>query len=177
MFKKLLTLAAVFLLVSCSSKVKKNDTAETTSEVKIEDKSVDKNNYQAIADAEAAAALDKQTQAQIQEVEVQDRVLFGYDSSDLSEEAKKILDTQAAWLKSDTALKITIEGHCDERGTREYNIALGDKRANSAKSYLTSNGVDAARIKTISYGKERPAFFGTSEDVLAKNRRAVTVVN
>jgi peptidoglycan-associated lipoprotein len=177
MFKKLLTLAAVFLLVSCSSKVKKNDTAETTSEVKIEDKSADKNNYQAIADAEAAAALDKQTQAQIQEVEVQDRVLFGYDSSDLSEEAKKILDTQAAWLKSDTALKITIEGHCDERGTREYNIALGDKRANSAKSYLTSNGVDAARIKTISYGKERPAFFGTSEDVLAKNRRAVTVVN
>ncbi len=177
MFKKLLTLAAVFLLVSCSSKVKKNDTAETTSEVKIEDKSADKNNYQAIADAEAAAALDKQTQAQIQEVEVQDRVLFGYDSSDLSDEAKKILDTQAAWLKSDTALKITIEGHCDERGTREYNIALGDKRANSAKSYLTSNGVDAARIKTISYGKERPAFFGTSEDVLAKNRRSVTVVN
>lgn len=177
MFKKLLTLAAVFFLVSCNSKVKKNDTAENTSEVKIEDKSSEQNNYQAIADAEAAAALDKQTQAQIQEVEVQDRVLFGYDSSDLSDEAKKILDTQAAWLKSDAAIKITIEGHCDERGTREYNIALGEKRANAAKSYLTSNGVDSSRIKTISYGKERPAFFGTNEDVLAKNRRSVTVVN
>ena len=176
MFKKLLTIAAIFLLVSCSSKVKKNDSAEST-EVKIEDNSANKNNYQAIADAEAAAALDKQTQAQIQEVEVQDRVLFGYDSSELTDEAKKILDTQAAWLKSDTKLKINIEGHCDERGTREYNIALGDKRASAAKSYLVTNGVDASRIKVISYGKERPAFFGTSEEVLAKNRRAVTVVN
>jgi peptidoglycan-associated lipoprotein len=84
---------------------------------------------------------------------------------------------QAKWLKEHPAISMVIEGHCDERGTREYNIALGDKRANSAKSYLTSNGVDSARIKTISYGKERPAFFGTNEDVLAKNRRAVTVVN
>ncbi len=176
MIKNLLTLAAVLLLVSCSSKVKKNESTEST-EVKIEDNSAEKNNYQAIADAEAAAALDKQTQAQIQEVEVQDRVLFAYDSSDLSDEAKKILDTQAAWLKSDAGLKITIEGHCDERGTREYNIALGDRRASSAKSYLVTSGVDAARIKVISYGKERPAFFGTSEEVLAKNRRAVTVVN
>lgn len=177
MFKKLLTIAAIFVLVSCQSKVTKNDTAETTSEVKIEDKSTDQNNYQAIADAEAAAALDNQTQAQIQEVEVQDRVLFDYDSAELTEEAKKILDTQTAWLKSDPSIKITIEGHCDERGTREYNIALGDKRANAAKTYLTENGIDAARIKVVSYGKERPAFFGNSEDALAKNRRAVTVVN
>lgn len=176
MFKKLLTLAAVFLLISCHSKVKKNDASETAA-VKIEDKSTEQKNYQAIADAEAAAALDKQTQAQIQEVEVQDRVLFGYDSSDLTDEAKKILDTQAAWLKSDNTLKITIEGHCDERGTREYNIALGDKRASAAKSYLVANGVDASRIKVISYGKERPAFFGTSDEVMAKNRRAVAVVN
>lgn len=176
MFKKLLTIAAVFVLFSCSGKMKKNDSAENT-EVKIEDKSTEQNNYQAIADAEAAAALDKQTQAQIQEVEVQDRVLFGYDSAELTEDAKKILDTQAAWLKSDAAIKITVEGHCDERGTREYNIALGEKRANAAKSYLTANGVDAARIKVVSFGKERPAFFGTSEDVLAKNRRAVAAVN
>ncbi len=176
MLKKLLTLAAIFCLISCGSKVKKNDTAEST-EVKIEDKSTEQNNYQAIPNAETAEALDKQTQAQIQEVEVQDRVLFGYDSSDLTDEAKKILDTQAAWLKSDATIKINIEGHCDERGTREYNIALGEKRANAAKSYLVANGVESSRIKVVSYGKERPAFFGTSEETLAKNRRAVTVVN
>ncbi|MBP7709643.1 MAG: peptidoglycan-associated lipoprotein Pal [Rickettsiales bacterium] len=176
MFKKLLTLAAVFALISCSSKVKTDDSAETT-EVKIEDKSTEQNNYQAIADAETAAAMDKKTQVEIQEIEVQDRVLFGYDSAELTDAAKEILNTQVAWLKSDAALNITIEGHCDERGTREYNIALGEKRANAAKSYLTANGVEAARIKVVSFGKERPAFFGTSDDVMAKNRRAVAVVN
>ncbi len=176
MIKKLLTFATILLLASCSSKSKKTEEIEVP-EVKIEDKSTDQNNYQALADEQQAESLNQQAQEKIQEVEVQDRVLFGYDSSDLNDEAKKILDTQVAWLKSDEKIKITIEGHCDERGTREYNIALGEKRANAAKNYLTSNGVDAARIKTISFGKERPAFFGNNEDILAKNRRAVTVVN
>ena len=177
MLKKLITIATILLLASCSSKVKNNEEVQSSADVKIEDKSADQNTYQSIADEQAAASLDQQTQAQIQEVEVQDRVLFGYDSADLSDESKKVLDTQSAWLKSDASIRVTIEGHCDERGTREYNIALGEKRANAAKSYLIANGVDASRIKTISYGKERPAFFGSNEDVLAKNRRAVTVVN
>jgi peptidoglycan-associated lipoprotein len=176
MFKKLLITAAIFAMFSCSGKVKKNDPIETT-EVKIEDKSTEQNNYQTIADSKEAEVLDTQTQAQIQEVEVQDRVLFGYDSAELTDAAKEILNTQVAWLKSDTTIKIIIEGHCDERGTREYNIALGESRANAAKSYLTANGIEAARIKVISFGKERPAFFGANEDVMAKNRRAVVVVD
>jgi peptidoglycan-associated lipoprotein len=172
MLKKFLTLSAVLLLVSCQSKTKSDD-------LRTEDKAaaqVDtKGSYQTLEGEQQANALNQQVP--VQEIEVQDRVLFGYDSADLNDETKKILDTQVSWLKSDAGIKITIEGHCDERGTREYNIALGEKRANAAKKYLTSNGVDAARIKIISYGKERPAFFGTSEEILAKNRRAVTVVN
>lgn len=172
MLKKFLTLSAVLLLVSCQSKTKSDD-------LRTEDKAaaqVDtKGSYQTLEGEQQANALNQQVP--VQEIEVQDRVLFGYDSSDLNDETKKILDTQVSWLKSDAGIKITIEGHCDERGTREYNIALGEKRANAAKKYLTSNGVDAARIKILSYGKERPAFFGTSEEILAKNRRAVTVVN
>ncbi len=175
MLKNLLTVAAILVLASCANKVKKSDSSEST-EIQIEDKSTDQNNYQTLSDEQTAAEIDKQTQAKIQEVEVQDRVLFGYDSSELTEAAKAILDTQSDWLKSDASIKVIIEGHCDERGTREYNIALGEKRANSAKSYLISKGVDSSRIKVISYGKERLAFFGTGEESLAKNRRAVTVV-
>ena len=185
MFKKLLVLIAVLSLLSCKHAANKAE--EKESEFKVEDQAIDiQNNYQTIENEQQAAALDQAQQAQIeeqaqqtqvQEIEVQDRVLFAYDSAELSAEAKKILDTQVAWLKSDEAIKITIEGHCDERGTREYNIALGEKRANSAREYLVSHGINNSRIKIISYGKERPAFFGTSEEVMAKNRRAVTVVN
>lgn len=72
---------------------------------------------------------------------------------------------------------MTIEGHCDERGTREYNIALGEKRANVVKNYLIAGGISDSRLKVVSYGKERPAFFGEGEEVKSKNRRAVTVMN
>lgn len=174
MLKKLLTLAAVFLLFSCGGKSK----SDSQDSFKIEEQAMDSQNapYQTLADEQQAAALNAQADA-VKEIEVQDRVLFSYDSSDLTDDAKKILDTQVAWLKSDSGIKVTIEGHCDERGTREYNIALGERRANSAKNYLVTGGIDASRIKILSYGKERPAFFGTSEDVMSKNRRAVTVIN
>lgn len=173
MLKKLFTLAAVFLLISCHGKSKPN-----ADDFKIEDKVAETpETYQTIDNEEQAAALNQQTQPQIQEVEVQDRIFFGYDSTSLDDAAKKILDTQVSWLKSDVNIKVTIEGHCDERGTREYNLALGEKRANAAKNYLVSNGIDASRIKIISYGKERPAFFGATEEIFSKNRRAVTVVN
>ena len=133
--------------------------------------------YQVLEGEEQAKEMNAKTEEAIEEVEVQDRVFFKYDSSDLSDDAKKILDTQVAWLKSDTTIKVTIEGHCDERGTREYNIALGERRANSAKTYLTTNGIDQSRITVISYGKERAAFFGNTEGIFAKNRRAVTVID
>lgn len=110
-------------------------------------------------------------------VNVGDRVFFGYDQSDLSAEARATLDRQVAWLKQYPNVRITVEGHADERGTREYNLALGERRANSAKSYLMSQGIDSSRIETISYGKERPAVPEASPSGWAQNRRAVTVVN
>ncbi|HEX8447722.1 MAG TPA: peptidoglycan-associated lipoprotein Pal [Sphingomonas sp.] len=105
-----------------------------------------------------------------------DTVLFGTDSSDVDSEAQAILLRQAQWLQKNPNVRVTVEGHCDERGTREYNLALGDRRANSAKNFLASNGVYAARISVISYGKERPAATGSDDAAYAQNRRAVTVV-
>jgi len=164
MLKQLLVIIAIFSLASCVSKVKTNEQA------------VQEEQFEEIASIEEAEALNAETEKEIEEVEVKDRVHFAYDSSDLTNEAKDILDIQSEWLKSDESVKITIEGHCDERGTREYNIALGERRANSAKDYLVSKGVFEDRIKVLSYGKERPAFFGDTPEVSAKNRRAVTIV-
>ncbi|HWK36856.1 peptidoglycan-associated lipoprotein Pal [Sphingomonas sp.] len=104
-----------------------------------------------------------------------DTVHFGLDIYDIDSEARAILDTQAQWLQRYPNVRVTVEGHCDERGTREYNLALGDRRANAAKNYLAARGIDAARISTISYGKERPAALGSDEGSWAQNRRAVTV--
>lgn len=178
MFKKLLILAAIFSLTSCSSLLKSNQVEPAVNNDFIVDEAVPQEDvYQPIANEQEAAALTKQTETQVQEeIEVQDRVFFAYDSSELNANAKKILDTQVLWLESDPSINITIEGHCDERGTREYNIALGDRRATAARNYLVDHGISADRIKTISYGKEHPVYFGTDEAVISKNRRAVTVV-
>jgi peptidoglycan-associated lipoprotein len=96
---------------------------------------------------------------------------FNYDQFSLTPQACAILDNVAEWMKSNTAKMVLIEGHCDERGTNEYNLALGDRRANSVKTYLMQLGVDAARIYTISYGEERPLAVGSTEAAWAKNRR------
>ena len=105
-----------------------------------------------------------------------DTVHFATDSSDIDGEAQAILTRHAAWLNKNPNVRVTIEGHCDERGTREYNLALGDRRANSAKNFLVNAGISAARISVISYGKERPIAEGSDEAAWAQNRRAVTVV-
>jgi peptidoglycan-associated lipoprotein len=104
-----------------------------------------------------------------------DRVLFATDESDLDAQDRTILDSQAAYLQRYPQVRVTIEGHADERGTREYNLALGERRANAAKNYLASRGIDASRINVISYGKERPEALGSDEASWAQNRRAVTV--
>ncbi|MEV4935632.1 MULTISPECIES: peptidoglycan-associated lipoprotein Pal [unclassified Sphingobium] len=104
-----------------------------------------------------------------------DRILFGTDQYDVDAQDQQILQSQAAWLQQNPNVRVTIEGHCDERGTRDYNIALGERRANAAKNYLASLGIDAGRITTVSYGKERPAALGSDEAAWAQNRRAVTV--
>ena len=103
-------------------------------------------------------------------------MLFGYDSYELDGTARATLIRHAQWLRGNPGVRVTLEGHCDERGTREYNLALGDRRANSAKNFLASQGIDVARLATISYGKERPAVDGSDEAVWAQNRRAVTMV-
>lgn len=110
------------------------------------------------------------------ESNVGDRVFFAFDSSVVTSEGQRVLERQAAWLKQYPSIDVTIEGHADERGTREYNLALGERRANAAKKYLVSLGVDSSRISTVSYGKERPAVLGSTEEAWAQNRRAVTVV-
>ena len=110
-------------------------------------------------------------------VNVGDRVFFNYDSSDLDSDAQELLQDQVAWLKQYSDVSVIVEGHCDERGTREYNLALGEKRAQSVKNYLISLGISSDRISTISYGKERPADVGSNDGAWAQNRRSVTVVN
>ena len=116
------------------------------------------------------------SRADFQRSVTSDTVHFGTDLFDIDPEARAILDTQAEWLQKFPNVRITIEGHCDERGTREYNLALGDRRANAAKNYLAARGVSPARITTISYGKERPIALGSDESSWAQNRRAVTIV-
>lgn len=110
-------------------------------------------------------------------VNVGDRVFFGYDSSTVSTQGQDTLERQAAWLQAHPQVTITIEGHADERGTREYNLALGDRRASAVRNYLITLGVAANRVSTISYGKERPAVLGSDESAWSQNRRGVTVVN
>jgi peptidoglycan-associated lipoprotein len=109
--------------------------------------------------------------------EVGDRVFYDFDKSDLKPEARRTVERWAGFLKQYPNLTVTVEGHCDERGTREYNLALGERRANSAKNFLVSLGIDARRVATISYGKERPAVVGSNEAAWSQNRRAVMVVN
>ena len=104
-----------------------------------------------------------------------DRIFFDTDKYDVDAEDQAVLASQAAWLKRYPAVRVTIEGHADERGTRDYNIALGARRANAAKNALAALGIDAGRISTVSYGKERPEALGSTEADWARNRRAVTV--
>ena len=105
-----------------------------------------------------------------------DLVFFGYDSSELDSQSRSVLEAQARWLQSYPSLYITVEGHADERGTREYNLALGERRANSAKNFLVAMGVSPSRINTISYGKEKPLMVGADTSSWAQNRRAQTRV-
>ncbi len=174
--KKTIILTATLLsLASCQNLFKKTPQPNFKIEDEVSNPS-DQQTYETINNEQDVIALNQQSQQKLQEVEVPDRILFGYDAFELNADSKKTLDSQVAWLKSDEKIKIIIEGHCDERGTREYNLALGERRANSAKKYLIDNGISSNRISLISYGKEKPAFFGASEEIFAKNRRAVTVV-
>ncbi len=161
MFKKFLCLAAALVLVSAC------DTAGTN------DGDAGANGANG-ANSKMGAARPGTQEDLV--VNVGDRVFFDYNESDLKAEARSTLDRQAAWLKKYGTAKVTVEGHCDERGTREYNLALGERRATAVKNYLVAAGIGADRVKTVSYGKERPAVVGSNEAAWAQNRRGVTVV-
>ena len=108
---------------------------------------------------------------------VGDRVFFDYDQFTLKPEARRTLDRQAEWMGRYPNVRLSIEGHADERGTREYNLALAERRAKSVKDYLVSKGINASRLTSISYGKERPVALGSNELAWTQNRRGVSVVN
>ncbi|MGB5948290.1 MAG: peptidoglycan-associated lipoprotein Pal [Parvibaculum sp.] len=148
--------AAAFLMVAACSSSSETGAASTTP-------------------SSSSSAIQPGTQQDLV-TNVGDRVFFDLDKSVLKDEGKATLQRQAAWMKLYPNLTFTLEGHADERGTREYNLALGARRANAAKDYLVSLGVDSARVKTISYGKERPVCLESNEECWAQNRRAVTVV-
>ncbi len=168
-----LMIAAVLTLAACS----------TTKDSTMDEGAIAGESRDSITDGSLSDVYDESlqgptggTQADLV-VNVGDRVFFGYDRYDLSAEARMTLERQAEWLKKYPALTVTVEGHADERGTREYNLALGDRRANSVRNYLIALGVEPNRINTISYGKERPAVPGANETAWAQNRRGVTKVD
>jgi peptidoglycan-associated lipoprotein len=109
-------------------------------------------------------------------INVGDRVYFDFDRYEVRSDATALLDAQAGWLKRFPAVQVRIEGNCDERGTREYNLALGARRANAVRDYLASHGVDPGRITTVSYGKEKPIDAGSGEDADQHNRNAHTAI-
>lgn len=124
---------------------------------------------------QSGSASDPTSVAYFQEA-IGDRVLFPVNQSTLTQEATDVLNGQANWLLQNTQYSVTIEGHADEQGTREYNLALGARRASSVSNYMVSRGIADNRVKTLTYGKERPIEICSTEECWSKNRRAVTVV-
>ena len=155
MFQRLLAICAVaFLFTAC----------ETASNVAGDSASGSSSSSATAAGAGNSSSSSSTTAAQMSDAEklaqVGNTVYFGFDSSELTVEAQAILDRQAAFLNVNPTMVVIIEGHADERGTREYNLALGDRRAVAARDYLLAKGLNAARVRTVSYGKERPAVSG-----------------
>jgi peptidoglycan-associated lipoprotein len=157
-FKYLTLVAAVALLAACDSTPKDTGAAGGGT---------------AVTPTAPTTTMTPQQELQ----SVGDRVFFAFDKSDISAEGKATLEKQAAFMKKYPSLTFTVEGHCDERGTREYNLALGERRATAVKKGLVALGIPANRVATISYGKERPAVVGSNEAAYAQNRRGVTIVN
>ncbi len=168
-FKLITLVAAAGLLAACASDPE--ESAATTSAGAVET-----TGSEVMETTTELPSLDPRSQEWLV-VNVGDRVFFDFDRSDLTPEAQDTVEKVAAWLKTYPDVTLTVEGHCDERGTREYNLALGERRANSVRSYMEALGVDSSRLSIISFGKERPAVLGSNEAAWAQNRRGVFVVN
>ena len=168
MFQRILAICAVvFLFTAC----------ETASNVAGDSASGSSSSSATTAGAESSSTVATQMSDAEKLAQVGNTVYFGFDSSELASQAKAILDRQAAFLNVNPTMVVIIEGHADERGTREYNLALGDRRAVAVRDYLLAKGLNAARVRTVSYGKERPAVSGSNEGSWEFNRRSATVLN
>lgn len=165
-------LAVLVLVVGCSSTPKDTESTGIDSGLTAGDKAPVTETVDQTGMTDGAAPGTQQDLV----VNVGDRVFFGYDKYDLTTDARATIEKQAQWLKQYPHLNISVEGHCDERGTREYNLALGEKRATSVKNYLVALGIESTRVQTISYGKERPAVTGSDEASWSQNRRGVVVI-
>jgi peptidoglycan-associated lipoprotein len=170
--KKVSMIAAIMLLAACAQDAK--DGGNNSGDGRVQPVNQPQT---AAAPANPVAARPEPGSKEEFVAEVGDRVFFGFDKSDLSSDAQATLDRQAAWLKKYPSARVTVEGHCDERGTREYNLALGERRSAAVRDYLVARGVDESRVETISFGKERPVAFGNDEAAWSQNRRGVTVIN
>jgi len=178
MFQRLLALFAVaFLFAACetASNVAGDSTSGSSSSSASGSATGSASASSSSSSSSSTAAMQMSDAEKL--AQVGNTVYFGFDSSELAAEAQGILDRQAAFLNVNPTMVVIIEGHADERGTREYNLALGDRRAVAVRDYLLAKGLNAARIRTVSYGKERPAVAGSNEESWAKNRRAATVLN
>ncbi len=163
----IITVMTIFLFSGCAEKEVKPETKpEAAAPTKPESK----------IDEEALKARERELLAKAEEAPQLQDIYFDFDKYNIRDDAKVVLEKNAAWLKKNTGMKIQVEGHCDERGTNEYNLALGDRRAKSTRDYLVSLGVDPKRISTISFGEERPLDPGHNEEAWAKNRRAHFVI-
>ena len=185
MFQRLLAICAVaFLFAACETASNvAGDSASGSSSSSASGSASGSSTASASSSSTTTAGVESSstTATQMSDAEklaqVGNTVYFGFDSAELAAEAQAILDRQAAFLNVNPTMVVIIEGHADERGTREYNLALGDRRAVAVRDYLLAKGLNAARVRTVSYGKERPAVSGSNEGSWEFNRRAATVLN
>ena len=168
MFQRILAIvAATFLLAAC----------ETASQVGGDSASTSASNTASSSSSSSSSSASVGKSPAEKLAQVGDTVNFEFDSAELTGSARSTLNRQSAFLSVNPDLMIVIEGHADERGTREYNLALAERRATAVRDYLVAKGMNSARVRTVSYGKERPAVVGSDEASWAKNRRATTVLN
>ena len=178
--KAFITLIILIYIQGCATDNKENlvldaegglldDTDSISTEIEVEENVAQK------IEIDEVESVNQQLTNQL--IEVGDRVFFEYDQTVIAEEGRDTLLKQAQFLNNNMDISITITGHCDERGTREYNLALGERRASSVKNYLVSLGIDANRISIISYGKEKPSVAGHNDWAWSQNRTAITIIN
>jgi peptidoglycan-associated lipoprotein len=170
-FSLVTTFAAALLLAACSTPSEEASTTSGSGSSGTGTTSQSSGTTGSTIPGPAAGSQEELT------VEVGDRVFFDYDKYDVRADQRGTVEALAAWLDTNPSVTLTIEGHADERGTREYNLALGDRRANAVRDYLVALGTNPARLTTVSYGEERPAVLGSNDSAWAQNRRGVFVVN